>query len=245
MSQGFAILRASGDVLFFDTITQLTEKYAAAVSKHPLANGAYVVDHSTKQNPRFSISGVLSDADFNVTRPTIQVADISTTKQYINSTQTVYPVQIAETSSINKFFPEVVAQFTKDNIPDVYVTPQAKAKTAQAVKQNLIEMWDAREVFKFFEYDDGTIPNVYANCVITNLDFKEDVNTGEGVFPVLEFEQVKFAVVQDVQVVLKNKGRQNPTSSGTKSGTDSVANAPSSYSGQSVTDFRGAGSNTE
>lgn len=241
---GFALLRANGDVLYFDAITALAEQYSAGVTKHPLASGAKVSDHTTFENPRFSISGILSDADFNINRPAISAGDINGNKQYLNNTQTVYPVQIAERGSINKFLPEVIAQFTKDSIPEVYVTPQEKAKTALAVKADMVTMITNREVFTFFEYRDGVIPKTYTNCVLTKADFKEDERTGDAVFPELEFEQVSFAVVQNIQVTIKSKGRQVGKSASVKARPD-PSKEPSSYTKDSATDFRAAGSNAQ
>ncbi|MDH1927787.1 phage baseplate protein [Pseudomonas sp. GD03696] len=243
-SSGFALLRANGDVLYFDAITALAEQYSAAVTKHPLASGAKISDHTTFENPRFSISGILSDADFNSNRPTISTGDINGNKQYLNNTQTVYPVQISEKSNINRMMPEVVAQFTKDQIPEVFVTPQDKAKTAQAVKDNMINMITNREVFTFFEFANGVIPKTYPNCVLTRADFKEDERTGEGIFPELEFEQVSFAVVQNVKVkIIKSKGRQVGKTTNVKTQPD-PSKAPSSYTKESATDFRAGGSNS-
>lgn len=237
----FAIMRANKDVIFFDAITQLTEKYSANVSKHPMASGAFVTDHTTFDNPRFTVSGILSDADFNLSRPFI--SDAVSGKQYINKTTTVYPVGIIEQSSINKYLPEVIAQYTKDSIPQAFVTPQSKAKTARAVKDELIGMITSREEFTFFEFDGGAIPNSWANCVFTGVDFKEDETTGEGIFPNLEFEQVSYAVIQSVNVKIRSKGKQNGTST-TKTEQTNPANAPSSYTGKSATDYRASGSNT-
>ncbi|CRM24013.1 phage baseplate protein [Pseudomonas sp. 8 R 14] len=236
----FAIMRANNDVIFFDAITQLTEKYSASVSKHPMASGAFVTDHTTFDNPRFTVSGILSDADFNLSRPFI--SDAVNRKDYINNTQTVYPVTITEQSSLNKFLPEVIAQFTRDSIPDAFVTPQNKIKTARAVKDELVRMITSREEFTFFEYDGGAIPNSWTNCVFTGVDFKEDETTGEGIFPNLEFEQVSYAVIQNINVKIRSKGKQNGKSTTTPAKAN-PANAPSSYTGKSATDYRASGSN--
>jgi hypothetical protein len=237
----FAIMRANKDVIYFDAITNLAEKYSAAVSKHPMANGAFVTDHTTFDNPKFVVSGVLSDADFNLSRPFIN--DAVDGKQYINKTTTVYPVGIIEADSINKYLPEVIAQFTKDSIPQAFVTPQHKIKTAKAVKDELIGMIASREEFTFFEYDGGAIPNSWTNCVFTGVDFKEDESTGEGIFPNLEFEQVSYAVIQSINVTIRSKGKQNGNSTTTGAKTN-PADAPSSYTGKSATDYRSGGSNT-
>lgn len=237
-STGFAIMRANKEVIFFDAITNLTETYSGSVTKHPLSNGSLITDHTIIENPKFTVSCVLSDADFNISRPTFPGTETSATKQYINNTVTADPVQISQKSSLNKLLPEVIAQFTKDTIPEAYVTPQPKTKSAQAVKQNLIDMWRSREVFTFFEFSDNVIPNTYSNCVFTNVGFKEDATTGDGIFPDLAFEQVTFATTKSISVSI-NKGRKNGTSK-SKAGTDNAANAPSSYSNKSVLDYEKA-----
>lgn len=239
----FAIMRANKDVIFFDAITRLTEKYSAAVTKHPMANGALVTDHTTFDNPKFTVSGILSDADFNLSRPFI--SDAVNGKQYINKTSTVTPVTITEVSSINKYLPEVIAQFTKDSIPTAFVTPQDKVKTAQVVKADLVDMITSREQFTFFEFDGGAIPNSWPNCVFTGVDFMEDENTGAGIFPNLEFEQVSYAVIQTINVKIRSKGKQTGKSTTkTADAKSDPATNPSSYTGKSATDYRANGSNT-
>lgn len=260
-STGFLIMRANKEVIFFDAITNLTETYSGSVTKHPLSNGSLITDHTIIENPRFTVSCVLSDADFNISRPILsggvggapdqRLLDNPYTpgvfsydsnaykqKQYQNNTETVYPVTITEKATINKILPEVIAQFTKDTIPEAYVTPQEKAKSAKAVKQNLIDMWRSREVFTFLEFSDSVATNTYSNCVFTNVGFKEDATTGDGVFPDLAFEQVTFATTKNISVSI-NKGRKNGESKSV-AGKDNVANAPSSYSSKSVLDYEKA-----
>lgn len=241
-STGFAIMRSSvnNDVIFFDAIEGLSESYSATLSKHPLASGSLVVDHSTLENLKFSMAGVLSDADFNLSRPVITAEGVNTTKQYINNTQTAYPVTITEKTSINRILPEVIAQFTKDTIPEPLVTPQEKVKTARAVKDELILMIKNRETFTFFEYDSGVVINSFDNCALVNLDFTEDATTGDGIFPKMQFEQVAFAAIRNVQVTIKNKGRVAGKNTKGKTLVD-PATAPSTYSGKSALDYQGAG----
>lgn len=245
LTQGFAIMRANKEVIFFDAITGLSESYTGSVTKHPLSNGSLITDHTIIDNPKFSVSCILSDADFNLSRPSLSGVDISATKQYINNTQTLYPVQITEKSSINRILPEVIAQFTRDTIPEAFVTPQDKIKTAAAVKQNLIDMWRNREVFTFFEFENDAIPNTYPNCVFTGVGFKEDATTGEGVFPELAFEQVTYSSLKNVPITIRNsKGRQSGKTT-TKAGTDNAANAPSSYTKDSVLDYKTPSTTTQ
>jgi hypothetical protein len=207
--------RANGDIIWFDAITQYDTTYSASVTKHPVSSGGYVSDHTTIDNVILNISGIFSDADFNISRQLIEVkgADgkaISKNKQYTNNTQTVYPVSINETSSINRILPEVIAQFTKDSIPTAFVTPQEKAKTALAVKFNLIDMWRTREEFQVLDIIDNSVVEEFSPCVFTNITFREDESTGEGVFPQMTIEQVTFTDLQEISVKVKtsNKGRK-------------------------------------
>lgn len=223
------IRRNNGDILWFDAITQYDVTYSASVTKHPVATGGYVSDHTTIDNVVLQISGVLSDADFNINRPANLGAlesynefDLGhvetderglykgTTKQYTNNTAVVVPVQIKETTSINKILPEVIAQFTKDTIPTVIVTPQNKAKTAKAVQRELIYMWKTREEFQVLDLLEEFVMDSFGPCVFTNLTFREDETTGDGLFPNMTIEQVVFTDLQEIKVKLKtsNKGRK-------------------------------------
>lgn len=227
--------RANGDIIWFDAITDYTTTYSATVTKHPVATGGYVSDHTTTDNVIINISGIFSDADFNLSRQLIEVrsADgtaISKNKQYTNNTQTAYPVTITDRGAINKILPEVIAQFTKDTIPDAFVTPQEKAKTAAAVKLNLVAMWKTREEFQVLDIVDNTVVEQFSPCVFTNITFKEDPATGEGVFPVMTIEQVVFTDLQEISVKIKtsNKGRKTGTAT-TKPVEVPPDNAPKTF----------------
>ncbi|WP_413791220.1 MULTISPECIES: phage baseplate protein [unclassified Pseudomonas] len=239
-TSGFFIKRESGDILWFDAITALSEQYSASVTKHPMSSGASYTDHTTVDNLKFSMSGVLSDADFNISRPLLNDTNVSINKQFTNNTRVVEPVKITSPSSINRILPEVIAQFTRDSIPEAYVTPQPKAKLAAAVKADLITILTGREAFAFVEYVGDIVVKSYPNCILTSLSFSEDTNSGEGLFPVMQFEQVKFTEVKSIKVRI-NKGRK--TGSSKKVPTEkSPANAPSTYTEKSSYDYQGKAS---
>lgn len=208
--------RKNGDIIWFDAIADFTTTYSATVTKHPVATGGYVSDHTTTDNVVLNISGVFSDADFNLTRQLVEVraADgsaISKNKQYTNNSVTAYPVGIIEGTPVNKILPEVIAQFTKDSIPQAFVLPQEKAKTAAVVKLNLIDMWRKKEEFQVLDIVDNNVVESFSPCIFTNLTFKEDSTTGEGVFPTMTIEQVVFTDLQEISVKVKtsNKGRKS------------------------------------
>nr|WP_314570266.1 hypothetical protein [uncultured Pseudomonas sp.] len=250
---GFVIQRENGDLLWFDAVTQLSRNYSASVSKHPLSNGALITDHTTLDNPQWKVSAVLTDADFNVNRPTnlarldglgsFDLGHVSTDenglykpqqKQFTNNGAVVPALTISQTGGINKLLPEVIAQFTKDNIPTVEMSSAGKAKIARAVARDIEDMIVSRERFRFVELNDMVVLRSHANCVFTNVSFHEDEHTGEGIWPEMAFEQVAYAQPKTIRVSVANKGRQTGKSKTVKGKTDNTANAPSSYSKASV-----------
>lgn len=250
---GFVIQRENGDLIWFDALTQLSKSIAATVSKHPLSNGALITDHTTLENTQWRVSAVFTDADFNTSRPnniarldglgSFDLGHVDTddnglykaqVKQYTNNGSQVPAVTISHTGGINRLLPEVIAQFTKDSIPQVEMSSSTKAKTAVRVARDLEEMIISRERFRFVELAGQVVIRSHGNCVFTNVAFHEDENTGEGVWPDMTFEQVSYAQPKTVRVAVANKGRQTGKSKTVKGKTDNVANAPSTYSQPSV-----------
>jgi hypothetical protein len=236
-----ALKRANGDILWFDAVTNFGESYSSTVTKHPIASGGFVSDHIIVDNNVYQISGVLSDADFNLNRPveykSTGAGDGSgTRKQYVNNT-TTEPSVVINDSGVKQFgLPEIVARFRQDVIPSVEVVPQSKDKLAEAVKNDLIAMRNGKELFTILEFEGSVlVGSPIENCVFTSLSFKADANTGYGLFPEMTIEQVTFTNVESVKVQIKtaqqNKGRQTavtkqrPTVEG-----DDAANGPTNQS---------------
>ncbi|UAV84546.1 hypothetical protein PHB09_050 [Pseudomonas phage PHB09] len=223
------IRRSNGDIMWFDAITQYDLNYQSSVTKHPVATGGYVSDHTTNENLIISINAVLTDADFNINRPQnlgkLSTFDLDKTsidenglykpvnKQYTTNSGSITPVKIESKSSINRILPEVIAQFTRDTIPVAYVTPQNRAKTARVVKRELVSMRNNREEFQVLELLDDFVIDTYGPCIFTNLSFREDASTGEGIYPNMTIEEVTFTNLEEISVKVKtsNKGRKSGT----------------------------------
>lgn len=236
----YAIRRQNGDVLWFDAITEIAEDYTATVSKHPLSTGSFVSDHTTVDNKKFNIRAVLSDADFNLNRPSEEGWRNVSDKQYTNDTQTAKIVVIKqEGAKWRSFLPEVVSQFTASTIPTVTVTPQSKVKTAHAVRLDLISLLEDREAFTLVEYSTNLVARSWENMVMTSLSFTEDPDTGEGLFPVMQMEQVVYTDQLAISIAVRNnKGRQEgiKKQKATAAGDD-AANGRTSNAGKSAADI--------
>lgn len=235
----YAIRRQNGDVLWFDAITDVTEDYTATISKHPLSTGSFISDHTTVDNKKFNIRAVLSDADFNLNRPSEEGWRSVSDKQYTNDTQTAKTVVIKqEGAKWRSFLPEVVSHFTANTIPVVTVTPQSKVKTAHAVRLDLIGLLEDRESFTLVEYNTNLVARSWENVVMTGLSFTEDPETGEGLFPVMQMEQVVYTDQLAISIVVRNnKGRQNGVkkSKATTAGDD-ASKGKTSNAGKSAAD---------
>lgn len=266
----YAFRRANGDVLYFDAVTAIEEMYTSTVTKHPIATGAFVSDHTIRDNKKFTLAAVLSDADFNLERPTLsgmimgtpdkrlledpyddvagsyQINESTgfyewrTNKQYQNNTPTRTTVQIEQTATgtWTQFLPETISQFTKNNIPTVTVTQQSKAKTAQAVRDELVSMWENKEAFTLLEYENNIVKRFWENVLFTKLSFAQDADTGLGLFPNMSLEQVVYTDIEKVPIQIRkvnNKGRKSGTT--TKTDTvegDDAQNEPTAKSKQSA-----------
>lgn len=203
-----AIKRNNGNLIWFDAVTSFDRRFSGAVSKHPLESGSVLTDHTTVENEVISLSGVWSDADFNINRPTIdqQQGELwgVTNKQFVNSTPSVGGIVISDDDTITPFLPEVVGQFVKTSAPKVYMPPaSSKVRPAESLKSEVIEMFNSREDFTLLDFQRGIIKDAYTNCVITSLDFAESPDSGNAVYPVFTIERVKYAYISNVQIQKK------------------------------------------
>jgi len=230
-----AIQRKDSGLIWFDTVLQLNRSLSGSVSQHPLEDGTVITDHTTIDNERFTISGVLSDADFNISRPSLDARNPEVAnKQWINNTPVngdVFSTQfsnvfISDPTAFGPILPEFASQFLSEQRPSVVVTGISKVKPALTVANELMEMFNHREVFDILDFREGVLVGIYNNCIMTGLSFNEDNATGDAIFPEISIERVKYAVSASVRVdkrssVRSAAGKQNK---GAQSKTESTTN---------------------
>lgn len=225
-----AIQRANSDILWFDAVEGFDETLSSTVTRNPIATGGLISDHTIRDNKKLSIRGILSDADFNYNRPVVITnADGTTTtyqvgkEQYSNNTLTSTAVSIVAngSSAITALLPSSITQFTGTIIPTVTVTEQMKTKSADAVKLDMIAMWQTSELFTVLDYEGDVIKHSWPNCTFTRLSFSETPDGGDAIYPNMDIEQVTYVDVQNVNIKIINKGRQSTTTTTGSAPTDS------------------------
>lgn len=224
-----------GGFVFFDAIVVSTENYSGQVTKHPIANGASISDHFIRANPIFTMSAVITGYDISMNSYLIQDL-VGNTPYNVNPAPNAVTVTSTDNSLLNQFIPDSIGQFLSSSTPEVIVDGP-RLQTLDTVKDAIVNLMSGVifnekkgkfvpniQLVRLFEYEGTLLRKILNNLVITNMVFREDINSGEGLYCDLTFEQVTFAFLkktalpQDVVSSLKkkaapkaSKGKQDPT----------------------------------
>lgn len=225
----------NGGFIYCDAVTSYTQNYSGQATKHPIDAGGNITDHYIKANPIFTIGAVITGVD--ISTGTYLIQDLNGNSPY-NSSQAPDAVSVNSTdqSVLKRFIPDSIGQFLSDSTPDVIVD-SARVDLIEQIRQALINLTagvvfnektgqfdPSIQLVSLFEYDNTSLRKVINNLVMTKITFKEDPNTGYGLYCDITFEQVTFAflkktaIPKDVQNSLKkkaaskdSKGKQDST----------------------------------
>ncbi len=212
-----AIKREKGDLIWIDAVIQFNRAFQASVTKHPVETGAFVSDHTIVENPVLTVSGVITDVDFNLQRPNLPEAAKAEkgwkTKQFENNSPVPdNAVSISsDTNVFKKYLPESVSQFVKEQPVTATVSEITRPKTAEAIEKDLVEIRTVKELVDIVEFVGDRIKTVWKNCVMTSLNFEENADSGDALWPSMTFEQVTFVksesvtIPTEVKAEVKNK----------------------------------------
>lgn len=199
-----------GGFIYFDAITAYSQTYSGSVTKHPIATGASVVDHYIRDNPKFSLSGVITGVD--VSTGTFLIKDLDNNKPINTPDRDVSAVSVNSTddSVLSRLIPASISQFLPDATPSV-VMESARVNVIGQVRSALIDLTSGErlnedtgqfesnvQVVALYEYNGAVISRIINNLVITNVSFREDANTGDALYCDIAFEQVTFAKLKKV-----------------------------------------------
>lgn len=231
-----ALQRSNGDLIWFDAILSYDRSYTSTVSKHPIESGATVVDNVTQENPRFSVNGVISNADFNTTRPIINSADA---KAYGMSDRRIYnsqpipdgsaPVIGKGASSLLKYLPSSVSQFTGVQPPSVEVPDNQRPDWVFEVEDILTQIERNHELITILDFDfNGNVRRNIDDCYVNNVTFNETPETGDSFDVTMDIEQVTFVTLVETKLSGKtsstvSKEAENKKNKGDVPSTETAA----------------------
>lgn len=224
----------SGGMLYFDAVQVYTQNYRGQVTKHPIDRGSNIVDHYVKENPVFTVSGVFTSVDVSTGSYLIQ--DLNNNTPY-NVTPVTQDVSVNENDNLlKKFLPDSVGQFLGDSEPDISMQTRRQdfleqvrdliigLNSGEKFNEKTLQFDSNIQIVSLYEFDRALLKRIVNNLVITNIMFREDVNTGYALYADITFEQVKFvgqkrtAIPADVANALKkktaaksSKGKQDST----------------------------------
>lgn len=238
-----------GGFIYMDSVTAYTQNYSGKVTSHPVDGGANISDHFVKENTKITLSAVITGVD--ISTGTYLIQDLVGNAPF-NSEQAPNAVSVNSTdqSVLKKFIPDSIGQFLSDSTPEVVVDSR-RTDLLEQIRQALIDLtsgvlfnektgqFDPNiQIVRLFEYDKTLLRKVINNLVMTNLIFKEDPNTGYGLYCEMTFEQITFAflkkttIPKDIVNSLKkkasdksSKGKQDSTPQNID-GADAGSNAP-------------------
>ncbi len=238
-----------GGFIYMDSVTAYTQNYSGKVTSHPVDGGANISDHFVKDNNKITISAVITGVD--ISTGTYLIQDLVGNAPF-NSQEapTAVSVNSTDQSVLKKFIPDSIGQFLPDSTPEVIVDSR-RTDLLEQIRQALVELtsgvlfnektgqFDPNiQIVRLFEYDKTLLRKVINNLVMTNLIFKEDPNTGYGLYCDMTFEQITFAflkkttIPKDITNSLKkkasdksSKGKQDSTPQNVD-GADAGSNAP-------------------
>lgn len=224
-----------GGFIFFDAVTVSVENYSGQVTKHPIASGASISDHFIRQNPIFTMSAVITGYDISVNSYLIQ--DLVGNSPYnVNEPPTSVTVRSTDDSVLKQFIPDSLGQFLPSTAPEVVLDGE-RPQTLDTVKDAITNLMSGVifnekkgkfvpniQLVRLFEYEATLLKKILNNLVITSMVFREDINTGEGIYCDFTFEQVTFATLKKTQLpkdivnslkkkssTKASKGKQDPT----------------------------------
>lgn len=218
-------------MIYFDAVTMYVQEYKGQVTKHPIDSGASITDHFIKDNPIYSISGVISGADFSPIPYTIRDQEGGSV---INARQQPASVSFNNSSSgLLQFLPDSIGQFLTVGLPTPVLQEEVRTDlTYEILAKDLIKnvldglRYNTKtkktesfiQLIELYEFDGNNLRDIVDSLVITNFKIQEDVDTGDGLYFDITLEKVQFATLEKAEIpagviaaIKKNKGKQNST----------------------------------
>lgn len=199
-----AFLFEDDSVMYLDAVESYTKGYSSNISNHPIDKSAVITDHVSKDNPSFSLRGVISAADFHVTytrSPDLLEENINS-----ESNQPVSGVEINSPSTLLDYLPGSVQQFLSSTHAAEVVVDPFRGFSHQVARDRMNRAWEKSELITLLDYDfditTGRSVSVrrVENCLIQNYTDNEDVQTGDAFEFTVTLQKVRFSHLKSVDI---------------------------------------------
>jgi len=195
----------NSDFIYLDVVTKYSQTLSSKVSQHPVDGLGVISDHITQENPKLSITGFLSGADFNFSKPRLSSEDrgFIGIGQIVVDSDIATEIQVSNDDNPTNLLPDVVGQFFSDTLPEVTGLSENRkdSYTEKALFLKLESLYLNRDVLSVFEFNDGAVVDSFlVDVVITNLTIKESTETGDALAFDITLEQITFAKLLETRV---------------------------------------------
>lgn len=204
--------------LFYINATERYEiTYQNRVTKHPLDSGASITDHVVMENPVFTIQGVISGVDVDLTySQTYEEAFDG--DQPMNRRKRIPITDITkDENKFAKFIPDIVGQFLKSGGYNIqFIGSDEDADTLQRSVLDLVVNTMTKITYNktrnryfnsvvpvtLYEMGEGVyernIVKAHKDLVITSFNIKEDAESGAALFFNMTLEQYRRVGIEMV-----------------------------------------------
>lgn len=228
--------------IFLDAVTAYTQSHTGKVTSHPIDGGSSISDHFVRDNSKFNISAVITAIDISTDTYLIMDPEGNTA---INThiAPSAVSVESTDNSVLRRLIPSSIGQFFSDVKPIVIVDSAREDQLEQirGLLKNLMSgvifnektsQFDPNiQLVTLYEFDGVILRKPEYNLVMTSMIFREDQNTGYGLYCNFSFEQVTFALLKkttipkDVSASISKKSSSKATK-GNQDGTPDVGTPP-------------------
>lgn len=198
-------------LIYLDAVTTYNRSYSGQVTKHPIDGGISVTDHFIRENPKFTLSAVISSVDIDTQMwvlPSLYEDTVRNARPYV---QPVY-VESSDLSQVLSMLPASISQFVGTNKPKVTLDA-ARQQDQEGIRDlltSLIEGYNLNpktlqfendiQVVNLLEFDGLNLRRSTGNLVITNIAYNETPDTGDGLYVDITLERVNFVTLRSTEI---------------------------------------------
>lgn len=194
--------------IYLDAVTAYTKSLSGKVTSFPMDSGANVADHFIASNQKFTIEGVVSDVDVTGGSDMVVIGD----QKPLNAKPKPPTPYIQGHEAALQFLPSSIKQFFERAEPFVGAegatqisTPSVEMLFEELMRGTYYNEAQNRWRNKMtptvlYEMVGNQFVNAKTDLIITNVDIKEDPDSGDALYLSLTMERVRFVTINQTDM---------------------------------------------